>query len=367
MSEKYIVKKLNKKGYTLRVVIRVDGVSKQFGTFNRADYASDKLCLEDAKICRDEALIRIRQNRVIRHELTVREAFDLCLTTLVSNIKTRERYETRFRTSVPVKYHNRKLSTIRASEIQKMLNKYADTHSTEQVKRIRSMWSQIYKASLLDGCPLADQSLIVKIPKGRKPAEHREKFCTMAEYEQFMDALLTYGKDRNKVRTVYLGFRVMQYLGLRPSEAFGLCRQDIDLINGRIFVRRMVGSTNDSKRTLVSLKTEESNRVLPIPADLRPYLVEMLARNTEPLLSAPDGLPFEIDDLDTLLGNVRKSKKCPRVTLYMLRHLFADDLTKKDLKLTQSMLGHVSPEMSLRYANKTSLEDMEKALEKRYS
>ncbi len=367
MAEKYIIKKQNKKGYTLRVVIRVDGVSRQFGTFNRADYVSDKLCLEDAKLCRDKALMDIRQNRVIKHELTVKEAFELCLTTLVSNIKTRERYMTRFRTSVPAEYHNRDLSSIKASDIQMMLNRYADTHSTEQVKRIRSMWSQIYKASLLDGVPLADQSLIVKIPKGKRPAQKREKFCTMDEYEQFMDALLTYGRDKNKVRNIYLGFRVMQFLGLRPSEAFGLCREDISLADGRITVRRMVGSTNDRKRSLVSLKTEESNRTLPIPAELRPYLVEMLTHDTDPLLVAPDGLPFEVDDLDTLLGNVRKSKKCPRVTLYMLRHLFADQMTKQDLKLTQSMLGHVSPEMSLRYANKASVEDMEKALKLRYN
>jgi integrase len=367
MSEKFIIKAKNKKGYSLRVVIRVNGKSKNFGTFNRADYVSDKLCMEAAKLCRDQALMDIRNNRIIIHEVTVQEAFDTCLDSLVTNVKTRERYLVRYRTSVPEKIRIRKLSSITIADLQKMLNTYADRHATEEVKRIRSMWSQIYKASMLSGAPLADLSQMVTIPKGRKPVKKRPKFCTLEEYEQFMEGLLTYQSDPQTVRDIYLAFRIMQYLGLRPQEAFALRRADIDLVNDKVSIRQSIGSTNANKRAVVALKTAESVRDLPIPDELVPYLEELLGHDSDPLFVARDGLPYEIDYVDTFVYNARISKKLPTVTMYMMRHLFADDITKQDLKLAQSMMGHASAEMSLQYANAADLDDMREALQKRFS
>lgn len=63
----------------------------------------------------------------------------------------------------------------------------------------------------------------------------------------------------------------------------------------------------------------------------------------------------------------QRPKKVPHINQYMLRHMFGTDMTKKNVKLAQTMMGHESPKMTLNYANKASLEEMREALDKRYS
>lgn len=369
MKEKHIHKKKIKKSYSLEVIIWHDGKTKRYGTFKRSDYDSDRAVMAAAKECRDKALMDIRQNRVIQHDMTVQECFEKSEELFVTNIKTRERHLVIYNQLIPENIRRKPLSKITAADIQTMINDFAETHSTDALSRTKSMWKRIYQAAAMSGCPVFDQSTLVVMPKAKKPKASRAKHCTLSELEQFLEALREYNvhmpQGRKQSHDVELAIRVMQYLGLRPQEVFALCSEDIDLKRGLIFIRRSIGSTAGSKRQIIATKTGDSIRVLPIPDDLVPYLREMLKSTTTPLLCDTDGLPYDTSKVSVLMQNVYKSKNCPHVNQYMLRHMFGTDMTKQDVKVAQSMMGHEDPKMTLQYAKESSIEEMRDTLKRR--
>ena len=69
------------------------------------------------------------------------------------------------------------------------------------------------------------------------------------------------------------------------------------------------------------------------------------------LLSDRAGRLMDIDDIDTLVGNVAK-KAMVKFTLYMLRHQFSTDLHNAGTNpaVIRDLMGHESATMSLDYA-----------------
>lgn len=362
--EKYIIEKKLKTGTVFRVLIKQNGKTRDFGSFSTKDYLSRAEALHAATVCRDAALNEIRQNRYIEHDLTVEEVYMKTKEYIVTNPKTQKRHDASFYPMIPEDMRSMPISKIAAADIQKTLNDYAISHSQGQVDKAMTIWKQIYQTCFLLEMPVVDRSRMVKKPKSKVPAKKRKKHCTDDELEEFLEALNQYGPDRQLTENLTYAFRIMQYLGLRPQEAFAVCSEDIDLRNGLFHVQHSIGSTAAGMRQLIVTKTPWSIRTLPIPSGLRPILEDLLAnRDTQPLLLAPDGLPFEIDDVDTLLGNV--AQKCSiKVTPYMLRHNFATEMVKKDLKATQNMMGHDTPVMTLRYVQDTSVERMKELLDR---
>ena len=370
MKEKHINKIKTKHGFSLSVIIPVNGKAKRFGTFKRSDYDSDRAVMAAARECRDKALMDIRQNRVIKHDLTVDEAYQKSLDLFVTNVKTRERHEITYHQLVPENIQRRALSKVTAADIQTMINKFAETHSADALSRTKTLWKQIYRAAMMSGCPIVDQSLMIVMPKAKKPQSSHKKHCTAEDLEVFInDGLLEYNahtvEGRKVGQDVHLAIRLMEYLGLRPQEAFAVCAEDIDLEHGLIRIQRSVGSDASNKRQLIATKTGESVRVLPIPAPLEPYIRELLTHDTRPLLMDVDGLPYDTSMISTLLCNVSNAKKVPHINQYMLRHMFGTDMTKQDLKVAQSMMGHENPEQTLQYAKESSIAEMADALKNR--
>ena len=361
--EKYITEIQRKKSTCYRVALKVNGKLKDFGTFNSADYPSKKEALHAAIACRDKAMNEIRQYRYIEHDLTVEEAYEKTKELIVTNTKSQERHDASFYPMVPPDLRNKKISDLSAADIQIALNNYAATHSQGQVNKAMTIWRQIYQVCFILELPVVDRSRMVRKPTSKVPTKKRKKHCTDDELEGFLEALNQYGNDRQLTENITYAFRIMQYLGLRPQEAFAVCSEDIDLRNGLFHVQHSIGSTTQSTRQLIVTKTPWSIRTLPIPAGLRPYLEDLLQnRFTEPLLLAPDGLPFEISDVDDMIRNV--GIKCGiKITPYMMRHNFATEMVKKDLKATQNMMGHDTAVMTLQYVQDTTIERMKELLD----
>lgn len=360
--EKYITERVYAKHSVFRVSVNFNGKSKYIGSFSTADYPTRSEALRAAVRARNQAVEEVRQNRFIEHDLTVEEAYEKTKELLVTNPKTQLRHDMSFYPMIPPEIRMKPISEVTAADIQKTLNDYAAHAAQGQVDKGLTVWRQIYQVCLMMEMPVADRSRMVQKPKSKIPTKKRKKHCTDEELEIFIQALNGYGDDRILTENITYAFRIMQYLGLRPQEAFAVCSEDIDLKNDLFHVQHSVGSTVTGMRQLITTKTPESIRTLPIPAGLRPFLVDLIAsRHTEPLLLAPDGMPFEIDDVDDLLGNVSR-KSGIKVTCYMMRHNFATAMVQKDLKATQNMMGHETPVMTLRYVKDTSIEKMKELL-----
>lgn len=371
MAEKHIRKIKTKKSYSLEVIIPINRKAKRFGTFKRSDYDSDRAVMAAAKECRDKALMDIRMNKVITHDMTVQECYEKSLELFVNNVKTRERHNVIYIQLVPEAMRTKPISKVTAADLQRMVNDFAQTHSADALSRTKSILKQIYRAAAMSGIPVMDQSQMLIMPKAKKSQRAHAKHCTAADVDLFVEGLLDYNshtpEGRKVSRDIFLALKVMQFLGMRPQEAFALCSEDVDLAHGVIYVRRSIGSTATAKRQIIATKTADSVRVLPIPDQLRPFLEEMLTHNTTPLLQDLDGLPYDTSKVSVLMQNVTKAKKVPHINLYMLRHMFGTDMSKQDVKMAQTMMGHESARMTLGYAKESSLEEMREALDKRYS
>ena len=362
--EKFIYETKTKTGISFRVAINVKGKKKRFGTFHSKDYETPGMALEAARMCRDEAVLAIKQNRLIPDDLTVDDMYIKSKELICTNIKTQRRHDNTYYSGIPEAIRIKPIGDITAADIQRSLNEYAATHSQGQLNKLVTVWRQIYQACFLMEIPIADRSRMVKIPKSKVPTKRLKKHCTDEELEAFLECLANYGTDRKLTEDVTYAIRIMQHLGLRPQEALAVCAEDVDLQNRLFYVNHSIGSDSEGTRKLITTKTPWSVRTLPIPEALVPILDDLLInRHTEPLLTACDGLPYEIDMVDDLMLNVSK-KSGTKVSMYMMRHNFATAMVKKDIRGTQDMMGHNTAVMTLRYVENTPIDKMKEMLDK---
>jgi integrase len=202
------------------------------------------------------------------------------------------------------------------------------------------------------------------------------------------------------------------YAGLRPGEAFGLWKNDVDLEAGTVTVRRSWDQP---------FPKDEEVRTVIVVAELRQYLEAALkasARASPLVFTRPDGKAYKAkarwqiaDQIRSALGRIgdvvgydhtcRRCKRragrgetvtaftwrhddaaqrrCPtcqmklwiapvprQVRLYDLRHSHATFLRKArvDLGTVQQQLGHSSPEITAGTYDHSTLEDDRETLER---
>lgn len=79
-------------------------------------------------------------------------------------------------------------------------------------------------------------------------------------------------------------FLIQMYMGLRIGEVLALGKENIDLENNLLYVKRTL--TNDKEFAIIlgnKTKTYAGNRTLPIPEFLRPIFEEQLKYTNENL------------------------------------------------------------------------------------
>ena len=263
---------------------------------------------------------------------------------------------------------NTKIEAVTNADVQLSINRFAEGHTQDAIKRALTVWRLIFRAAMINDLNIPDRTRAVIVPKSQVQIKRREKFCTHEELKIFLEALLTYGygpKNEHRNIDIYVMIQIMMYCGIRPQEVLALTVADIDLVNQILQVNKSIGSTDQSKRQVVTTKTPESIRSVPIPYELASILEDFVKDKTGMLFLDVDRKPYEITTIADYIARVSR-KAGVKVTMYMLRHMFATDLAKiTDPKTLQTLMGHVTPTMSLGYADKTSLADCAEALRRR--
>ena len=155
--------------------------------------------------------------------------------------------------------------------------------------------------------------------------------------------------------------KLMRLQGLRPAEALGLAKQDVDVDARKLVTRRSL----DSSGRVTLVKSRASRRTL----DLADESVAILARRMAG--SAPwvfpgkkPGRPYTYSGLvgahDRVLERIGFA-----VDIYSFRHTFATDLYRhtKDLALVAKVLGHANLRTVQRYIH-LSQEDVSTSLKR---
>lgn len=369
--EKYIREVILPSGsHVLRVEIRKNGQ-----TFRKNvvvdDFSTPAAALAAAVRIRDRELVGIEQVVRQRDLKTVGELYEKSYDLFPVSLKTRARHDIYFRL-VLEPYKNKAIQAIKTSDIQEACNKYAETHTKAESKKMLAVWKRLYKTATALEIELPDRCAGVEITGGIQE-KHRKKDISQEDLERFLECLLSYNEasisGSYNCTAIYFAIRIMQFCGLRPAETFCLTRSDVDPDKMVIHVNKSVRSSRDELVTIGKTKTAGSVRDVPISAELLPIVQECLSwcRHDDLILADYNGNIFEISEVDTLIGHVR-TKKCPDIqfNLYQLRHQFSTDLHRSGVPspVVRDLMGHRSSVMTVDYAVSYE-EDRKKAVNNR--
>lgn len=159
------------------------------------------------------------------------------------------------RNILPV-FGNRNLRAIRAQEIQAFVNRFSGS-SSSHVAVLMACITGIFRSALADQIIARDPTIGLRRPDIAAAPERRA--LTQAERARIADVAKTH------IHGLYLA--VMYYLGVRPGEARGLQWGDFDFTAKTVHIQRDI---DYSKRGVAigELKTESSNRIIPLPDEL---------------------------------------------------------------------------------------------------
>jgi len=143
--------------------------------------------------------------------------------------------------------------------------------------------------------------------------------------------------------------------GLRCREVFALHVEDLDLANGKVFVRRSIYKGQE-----VSVKTKKAYRLVHV----EPALVEMLnqhlnARKSGLVFQTRMGTPFSKDNVRRKLHSIQDTLGLKRGGLHAFRHGRVSFLRKNGVadKIVSDWIGHSTLRMTDRY---THIEDADR-------
>lgn len=200
--------------------------------------------------------------------------------------------------------------------------------------------------------------------KGRKT---ELEVLTLQEQCDLEKCLLTTTLDRA------IGIFLSLYMGLRIGEVCGLKWEDIDFEAHTIHIRHTVerisnieGHHNEKKTILAlcDVKSITSNRIIPIPTNIFPLLIQCRKDNGFVI----KGKTYEYTDPRTYQNSFHKclvSCNIRSINYHALRHTFATRCIEAgvDIKTLSEMLGHASVNITLNTYVHSSLEHKRKQIE----
>lgn len=210
----------------------------------------------------------------------------------------------------------------------------------------------IFRNAYMDGILDRDISKAIRKPRAKKDKPRRA--LTFRERE----AVISVAQTKRK----YYAYLLMVLCGCRPSEAFGIEREDFDFEKETVHIR--------------GTKTATSDRVIPCPR-----IILSIAEKSPcgPLTVSETGLKVSKEcqvriwksffaDCHQYLGG-EMYRNAPRepfpfgkdLTAYCLRHEYCTELARKgiDIRITQRLMGHASPEMTLKVYTNLNQEDLD--------
>lgn len=239
------------------------------------------------------------------------------------------------------------IEDVTVQDVQEIFNTMGEYASQQTKNKCKIVLNQIFKMAVEDRIipfnPLSSNSLRIKGPSAVSVEPY-----SVAEMRYFAAHLddLTEKDDR-------AWFALSICLPLRPEEVLGLRWQDIDEENSILRVRSTVSHPDRNMGVFKPYtKTDSSRRDLAVPARVFDYLPE----RGRPLEFVIGGCtPASYMKMRWMRGRIAKQINYEGViTPRRFRTTVATDIsaTTHDLKLVQHMLGHATPQMTLKHYDK---------------
>ncbi len=351
--EKYITEKVGKTGITLEVKIpyRNDYGERKYHSksFNTSDYTTNAEAMRNAVNYRNKYLYQLKEFGIAENKkVNVSECYELTKKFYGFAKETQRKHDIRFH--YLAKYHNRPINKITAFQIQMSLQEISDK-SQGVINSVYTLWKQIFHVAIANNYVMLDPTLKVTVPRSRKISVPKpvEMECTL---DDVVNAVMNYGNSEFNSRIISYALITMYYLGLRPSEAYALAKEDIDLERRMVIISKAIGSTPDKQVTVKNTKNLNSVRILPLPDELIPYLKDCMGvQSSEYLFATESGQFITSRKYSNFIHNAMVKANI-NFRPYMLRHLFSTKLVtaNTDIRTVQELMGHKNINMTVNYA-----------------
>lgn len=254
---------------------------------------------------------------------------------------TKAHVETNLRRNVYPYFGDRRLASIRPSEVQAWVSRLSsepDPLSPSTVQVVHGIVASIFKAAIRDRRVSASPCEGTRLPK-KLPRE------VVPLATETVEALILAAPPRYRALVV-LGAGT----GMRQGECFGLALDRIDFLRRTLRVDQQLVLMPGRSTFLGPPKTSASHRTIPLPQ----LVVEELAEHVRRFPSAhPDGLVFTVENGSGLRRTAFSRVWRPMVAaagaptgtgFHDLRHYFASLLIRhgESVKTVQNRLGHAT-------------------------
>lgn len=243
-------------------------------------------------------------------------------------------------------FGHRKITSIKAYEVQQLWTEKAKTHSSSTVNRLHIIMNKIYKQFIkweeIKHNPL-DNVDKPRVRYGKTEVWDKE------EVKKF----LVHAKEYQS----YIVFYLAIHTGMRMGEILALHWSDIDLENNIIYVTE---SLNRKTKKRGPLKTESSKRVIVLTDSQIKVLKKHKAYQdlkTEIVCSSAIGTYLNPSNIRRAMKSICKKADIKEIRFHDLRHTHATLLIEADVpaKAVQERLGHADVRITLeRYTHLSS-------------
>jgi len=297
------------------------------------------------------ALEEEKQRQVMMSEpgsvTTVEEWVDIWLEIYKTNVafNTFRMYKlTAYNYIVPAIGHLR-LKEVELVHIQSLLNDYTARGQVRTAQIIYITLGQIFEVARKSKYITINPSLDAESPKYKKP---NKRALTNEEV-----ALIIHSQMPLKEKAFLM---LLLFTGLRRGEALAITRNDIDMRDNLINVRKNL-YFEYNQPVIGTPKTESGIRVIPILNELKPMLAEyLLSLEGEVLFPSAQGSFMSESAFKRFWEKVSRSLKTVGVTAtditpHIFRHTFTSNLVKTGvaIKDAQYVLGHKSANVTLNW------------------
>ena len=234
------------------------------------------------------------------------------------------------------------IRNIKPAHIQKVMEGVKDnSHSLQSAVLMTTR--AVFRSAVDNGVILKTPATSTIKSGGRKTTEKVP--LTPEQSEDLLKAM--WGKPE------YLFCLIALSTGMRRGEIFGLMWDDVDFENGYIEVTHNWTASGDKSVVSEALKTDASNRRLPIPDRLSEYLALEKRKSTSSyvVINSANKL-YLYAEVCTLRARLKRvgEEIGAYVTPHILRHTYITRLfeAELDIKQIQYLAGHSTPEMTLR-------------------
>lgn len=239
------------------------------------------------------------------------------------------------------------LEDIAPADVQRVFNQMGDNAKQETKNKVKIVLNQIFKMAI-------DDNIITRNPMQSSSVKIKGTAATTTEpysVDQMRYLVSHLSEVKRDTDRMWLALSIT--LPLRPEEVLGLRWEDIDISNCVVHVRNTVTHPDRNEPEFKPYtKTASSIRDLAFPSDILRYFVEPGQPN-EFIVGGKRPVSY------TQLRGIRKRINWDThfgetITPRRFRTTVATDISAMthDLKLVQQMLGHATPQMTLKHYDK---------------